>query len=217
MNKDIDLIHRILDGEASEEEKKDLLNKIDSDPVLKDEFNRIDKVIRMVENSERLIAPASFTSDVMKKLPARRDSYIKGIWDFLFKGRVLRWNMAAALATVCLLIIAFAGIFQSQKKHSLVSHTNTSSESTITVKINFYAPEAKKVAIAGDFNKWRTNESILKKQVNGVWTIEIPLNPGTYNYMFVVDGKVWMTDPNAESYQDDGFGFKNSVLKVAKL
>ncbi|MDA8339664.1 MAG: isoamylase early set domain-containing protein [Nitrospiraceae bacterium] len=216
MSRDMNIIHRLLDGEISEEERKDILNKIDSDAALKDEFNRIEKTIRIV-SSDRLIAPASFTSDVMKRLPARGDSYMKMAKGFLFKGRVLRWNMAAALATVCLLIIAFAGIFQSQKKDNLASHINTSSESAITVKFNIYVPDAKKVAIAGDFNKWKTNERIMKKQDNGIWTIEIPLNPGTYNYMFVVDGKAWMTDPNAESYQDDGFGFKNSVLKVTKL
>jgi 1,4-alpha-glucan branching enzyme len=116
------------------------------------------------------------------------------------------------------MIIVFAGIFQFQKKNNLVQYANTTSgESTITVRINFHAPEAKKVAIAGDFNKWKVDENILKRQDNGIWTIEIPLKPGAYNYMFVVDGKVWMTDPNAELYQDDGFGFKNSVLKVTKL
>ncbi len=217
MNKDMDIIHRLLDGEISDEEKKNILNRIDSDPVLKDEFNRIEKTIRIV-SSNRLIAPASFTSDVMRRLPARKESYVKEVRDFFFKGRVLRWNMATALAVACLMIIVFAGIFQFQKKNNLVQYANTTSgESTITVRINFYAPKAKKVAIAGDFNKWKVNGNILKKQDNGIWTIEIPLKPGTYNYMFVVDGKVWMTDPNAELYQDDGFGFKNSVLKVTKL
>ncbi|MDA8215370.1 MAG: hypothetical protein M0Z64_08860 [Nitrospiraceae bacterium] len=217
MNKDVDIIHRLLDGELSEEEKRDILSKIDSDPVLKNELKEIEKTIHIAKNSDRLIAPASFTSDVMRRLPARKESYVKEVRDFFFKGRVLRWNMATALAVACLMIIVFAGIFQSQKKHSLVSQTITSPESTITVRINFYAPKAKKVAIAGDFNKWKVNGNILKKQDNGIWTIEIPLKPGTYNYMFVVDGKVWVTDPNAELYQDDGFGFKNSVLKVTKL
>ncbi|MCL4537504.1 MAG: hypothetical protein M1610_07935 [Nitrospirae bacterium] len=218
MNKDVDIIHRLLDGELSEEEKRDILSKIDSDPVLKNELKEIEKTIHIAKNSDRLIAPASFTSDVMRRLPARKESYVKEVRDFFFKGRVLRWNMATALAVACLMIIVFAGIFQFQKKNNLVQYANTTSgESTITVRINFHAPEAKKVAIAGDFNKWKVDENILKRQDNGIWTIEIPLKPGAYNYMFVVDGKVWMTDPNAELYQDDGFGFKNSVLKVTKL
>ncbi|MDI6727330.1 MAG: hypothetical protein QMD44_00220 [Thermodesulfovibrionales bacterium] len=217
MNSDMEIIHRLLDGEVSDEEKREILNKINSDPVLKDEFNRIDKVIRMVENSERLIAPASFTADVMKKLPARRNSYIKEIWDFLFKGRVLRWNMATAIVVAGFFVVVITGIFEFQKKNNLVQYASTSGESSITVRINFYAPEAKKVAIAGDFNKWKVNENILNKQDNGIWTIEIPLKPGTYNYMFVVDGKVWVTDPKAESYRDDGFGYKNAVLNVTKL
>lgn len=218
MNRDMELIHRLLDGELSEEEKRDILIKIGSDPVLKNEFKEIEKAIHIAKNSDRLIAPASFTSDVMGRLPIRKDSHIKMAKDFLFRGRVLRWNMATALAAVCLLIIVFAGVFQFKGKHDLITYTNTPGESNITtVRIDFYSPDAKKVAVAGDFNKWKVDENILKRQENGIWTIEIPLKPGKYNYMFVVDGKVWMTDPNAELYQDDGFGFKNSVLKVTKL
>ncbi|MCL5236369.1 MAG: isoamylase early set domain-containing protein [Nitrospirae bacterium] len=217
MNKDMDIIHRLLDGEVPEEEKREILDRMDSDPVLKKEFNELEKALCMVKNSDRLAVPESFTSDVMRRLPACRVSPVKRIGDFLFEGRILKWNMAAALATACLLIIAFAGIFQSWEKQHPVSYINASSEPTVTVKINFYAPGAKTVSVAGNFNKWKVNENALRKQDNGVWTIEIPLKPGIYNYMFVVDGKVWMTDPNAESYRDDGFGYRNAVLKVAKL
>lgn len=220
MNKEMEIIHRLLDGEIPEEEKNDILRKIDSETSMKKEFNEIEKAIRIVKNSNRLIVPASFTSDVMRRLPSRKASkvsYIKRIQDFLFRDRVLRWDMATALAVMCLVAIILTGIFQFQRKDSFITHTNTSGQSTITVRFNFYAPEAKKVAIAGDFNKWKVDESIMRRQDNGIWTIEVPLKPGVYNYMFVVDGKVWVTDPNAESYRDDGFGYKNSVLKVTKL
>lgn len=213
----MELIHKLLDGEVSAEEKKEILDRIDSDPVLKMELDALSMAVHIVEKSERLSVPPSFTSNVMGKLPARKSSYREKVWDFFFKDRVLRWNMVTAAAAVCLAIIIFAGVFKFQKKHDLISYTNMPVESTITVKFNLYVPDAKKVAIAGDFNKWKVDENIMKKQDNGIWTIEIPLKPGAYNYMFVADGKVWMTDPNAESYQDDGFGYKNSVLKVTKL
>lgn len=217
MRRDMDLIHRFLDGEISEEERKEILSKMDSDLALKEEFNEIEKVIRTVKNSAKLTVPSSFTFDVMKRLPVRKDSYIKLIQKFIFKERTLRWNMITAVAAVCLAIIVFGGVFKSQKKQELISNTNMPMESTITVKFNLHAPDAKKVSIAGDFNKWKVGKNILKRQENGIWTIEIPLKPGTYNYMFVVDGKVWVSDPNAEAYQDDGFGYKNSVMRVNNL
>jgi 1,4-alpha-glucan branching enzyme len=54
----------------------------------------------------------------------------------------------------------------------------------------------------------------MKRQPDGLWTIDIKLKPGTYNYMFVVDGEMWVTDPDAGLYRDDGFGYKNSVVRV---
>jgi hypothetical protein len=33
--------------------------------------------------------------------------------------------------------------------------------------------------------------------------------------MFVVDGTAWVTDPDAESFQDDGFGNRNAVVRVS--
>ena len=80
--------------------------------------------------------------------------------------------------------------------------------------MNLHAPEAHHVSVAGTFNKWKVDANVLTKQENGVWTISIPLKPGEYNYMFVVDGKAWVTDPNAETYRDDGFGNKNAVVRV---
>jgi hypothetical protein len=32
--------------------------------------------------------------------------------------------------------------------------------------------------------------------------------------MYLIDEMIWQTDPNAERYQDDGFGNRNAVLAV---
>jgi 1,4-alpha-glucan branching enzyme len=87
-------------------------------------------------------------------------------------------------------------------------------EAGVTVRMNFYSPQAKQVSVAGDFNKWRTDALPMSRQDGGVWTIDLTLKPGVYTYMFVVDGKAWVTDPDAETYQDDGFGNKNAVMRI---
>lgn len=111
----MELIHKLLDGEVSAEEKKEILDRIDSDPVLKMELDALSMAVHIVEKSERLSVPPSFTSNVMGKLPARKSSYREKVWDFFFKDRVLRWNMVTAAAAVCLAIIIFAGVFKFQK------------------------------------------------------------------------------------------------------
>jgi len=213
MNKDMELIHRLLDREISREEEDDILKRINSDPLLKKEFDDLRQAIHVVETAERLTVHKGFTSAVMKGLPASRILSGRRIRDFFFKVRVVRWNMATALAMVCFVVIVLTGLFQIQRRHNLQP-----AESTIAVRFNFYAPQAQRVSLAGDFNKWRVDESLMRKQDNGIWTIEMPLKLGnTYNYMFVVDGKVWVTDPDAEAYRDDGFGYKNSILRVNAL
>jgi hypothetical protein len=36
-----------------------------------------------------------------------------------------------------------------------------------------------------------------------------------HQYMFVIDGSEWVTDPGAERWSDDGFGNRNAVVAVA--
>jgi 1,4-alpha-glucan branching enzyme len=69
------------------------------------------------------------------------------------------------------------------------------------------------VAVAGDFNKWKTDVHEMKK-TDGTWSIDLKLKPGVYSYSFVVDGTAWVPDPGAEFYEDDGYGSRNSVLRI---
>jgi len=215
MDKERQLIHELLDGELSPEERRDLLDRVNSDPLLKREFDDLRSVVNMVETGERLTVPTAFTSQVMKRLPAPKVSFRKRVSSFFFGARVLRWNIATALVTLCLVVIATGALLQMQKKSAMVSDQSSLEKAARTVAISFHAPQARRVSLAGDFNKWSAEKGLMKKESNGIWTLEVPLQPGTYHYMFVVDGEAWVTDPNAESYRDDGFGNKNSVLRVS--
>lgn len=74
------------------------------------------------------------------------------------------------------------------------------------------APGARTVRVAGDFNGWRPEATPLARGADGVWRVEVPVEPGRrYEYMFVVDGS-WVTDPRATARASDGFGGENAVL-----
>jgi len=87
------------------------------------------------------------------------------------------------------------------------------------VKFSFYAPNAKEVYIAGDFNNWADNqdgvitnkEYLMEMDKNGVWSKTISISPGRYKYKFVVDGN-WTADPLGELANDD---YGNSLVKVS--
>ena len=127
------------------------------------------------------------------------------------------WNMATAFASALVLIVSLLTVsrqYAPPTGPTGVALRQTAQESVVTVRLNLYAPQAKNVAVSGDFNKWRVDSDVMSRQDGGVWTIDIKLKPGVYTYMFVVDGKTWVTDPDAETYQDDGFGNKNAVMRV---
>jgi len=71
---------------------------------------------------------------------------------------------------------------------------------------------AREVALVGDFNGWHP-EQRLHQVEPGVWSVDVALAPGVYNYVFVVDGKAWRLDPLAPRVSD-GFGGASSRVSV---
>jgi 1,4-alpha-glucan branching enzyme len=60
----------------------------------------------------------------------------------------------------------------------------------------FLAPEAGSVNLMGDFNEWSPTKLPMESRPGGWWAVEVPLNPGHHEYLFVVDG-VPALDPHA--------------------
>jgi hypothetical protein len=86
--------------------------------------------------------------------------------------------------------------------------------STVLVRLVIVQPGARSVQVAGDFNGWNPARTPLDEMSAGAWTVTIPLEPGRYEYMYVVDGQQWIADPFAVEHNDDGFGSRNAVLDV---
>ena len=82
----------------------------------------------------------------------------------------------------------------------------------VVAEFRIHSPKAKKVAVAGCFNKWDTKELPAKKDTKGNWVVKTSLNPGKYEYKFFVDGS-WVIDPKAGAVLNS-FGTQNSVLEV---
>lgn len=81
------------------------------------------------------------------------------------------------------------------------------------VEFKFYAPQAKKVSLAGSFNNWDTSAYSAKKDSKGNWAAKIGLKPGKYEYKFFVDG-AWVNDPRCTSCVANSFGSQNCVVSV---
>jgi hypothetical protein len=208
-------IHRLLDGDVQAAEKEAIIEQIQDDPVLRKEFDDLSSAVELLEREGRMKPPLAFTASVMGQLPGPADPFPARLTRFLFGSRVLRWNMAAALAIVLLTVVTTI-LMMKQLTHLdpvSLSATLTSGKQAAMVRLTFVAPDARNVSVAGNFNKWRTDSHVMTRE-NGTWTITLPLKPGMYTYMFIVDGQHWVTDPQADSYRDDGFGYQNAVMKV---
>ncbi len=81
------------------------------------------------------------------------------------------------------------------------------------VHVEFSHPTATAVAIAGTFNDWRPEATPMVAMGEGRWLKELVLPPGTYEYLFVVDGR-WLADPLAHATTPNPFGGVNSVVTV---
>jgi chromosome partitioning protein len=76
------------------------------------------------------------------------------------------------------------------------------------------APNAFEVQIAGDFNDW-TPEHTLMEPKGRVWRRVLQLAPGRYRYRFVIDGK-WLPDPLNPLFEPSQFAGDDSVVVVGE-
>jgi chromosome partitioning protein len=82
------------------------------------------------------------------------------------------------------------------------------------VLFSYFDEKAGDVKVAGNFNGWSASEKYrLMKNGGGKWSLHLPLNPGKYQYKFVVDGQ-WKEDPENPLQELGEFGQRNSVIEV---
>jgi hypothetical protein len=77
------------------------------------------------------------------------------------------------------------------------------------------APDAKKIAIVGDFNDWNQNHIYMTRMKNGDFnaTLEIPAGR-EYRFRYFIDASYWENDWQADKYVPNDFGCDDSVLSL---
>jgi hypothetical protein len=81
------------------------------------------------------------------------------------------------------------------------------------VRFRIRAAAAENVFVAGDFNGWSPEAEPLRPTGDGWWETRVELDPGSYEYAYVIDGE-WTTPPEAKLIVEDGFGGRNGILEV---
>jgi len=75
------------------------------------------------------------------------------------------------------------------------------------------APEARTVCLVGDFTHWEQHPIPMKRNRTGLWKTQVPLQPGKYQYRFLVDGE-WFDDPKCALHAPNPFGSENDIRIV---
>lgn len=90
-------------------------------------------------------------------------------------------------------------------------------ESDGTVRFTLDAPNASDVRLTGDFNKWDPSLTrMIKTGGKGVWMVDVPIDEGSYEYRYLVDGN-WLEDPENPLFTINEHGGKNSVLRLGEI
>jgi hypothetical protein len=202
------LVRQLLDGE---------LSLSDLPPELRAEGQMALRWLAAVDRT-----PVALSEEVEERVmtQARRHarSPAAGRWRWLLGPRELDirlrfrpWVLGAVAAGAAALIMTLPR--SARQDVPVVASANA----RVYVRFVLYAPGAGRVAVAGTFNQWDTDAAPLAQtRTPGLWTVTLPLPPGQHQYVFLVDGRRWVTDPTAPTV-DDGFGQRNSLVAVSAL
>jgi 1,4-alpha-glucan branching enzyme len=93
--------------------------------------------------------------------------------------------------------------------------TGAASGTAVTFRFEPRGVHANSVSVVGTFNQWNAAaQPMADGDGDGVWEIELRLEPGEYAYQFVLNGDEWVSNDLAAAYQDDGFGGRDALLTV---
>ncbi|KNY27505.1 hypothetical protein [Pseudobacteroides cellulosolvens] len=74
--------------------------------------------------------------------------------------------------------------------------------------------DIKKISVIGDFNNWNGSSHLMNKGTDGLWSMELELEPGTYKYRFLIDDRYTLNDPTANLYLPNDWDVLSSVIVI---
>jgi hypothetical protein len=174
-----------------------------------------DRIKNMIRDMPQIEPPAGLLRSVMESVEARSVPLWVRAYRWARSPRTVSFNflyLTPAMVACALLVFLALPLHKKQNGNVVLNEA----KGLIPVQIAMDMPGAHSVHVVGSFNGWVPQPCSLEKR-NGSnrWILTLQLQPGRYEYAFLVDGK-HMPHPDAEFNQDDGFGNKNTVLALEK-
>ena len=194
----------------------------------RDDLDGLDPTVEALRSLKKDVPPAGLASAITSRLaqiPPPRIPAWRRLWGALQRPQVV-WAYRMAIFIVLLGIMAGvwrlvdrprvepAGNDAFRPGNRVVSHSKGPAGAMIPVTFTFYSPKAHSVCVVSTFNDWDSQKTPMKRGKDGTWTVQVSLPQGRYEYMFLVDGTRYETDPNALELRQDGMGNDNAVLRL---
>ena len=239
MTQDCGAIKRIIDswereGSISNDELARLSDHLEGCPNCRERYRTLLLFIRRCDGGN--------TQDLMDLLSVEDDAESGHVSDRVMREisgfqapvragvpRAVRYFAAAAILTLGILIPALflmPGLQGHRSEPVIMAGAGRNSGGELAVRetagthidVHFHlvAPEAEHVVLVGDFTGWEASQLHLEDpDGDGIWETWVTLRRNSvYEYNFVIDGEVWISDPNASIQVDDGFGGESSLLRL---
>lgn len=210
-------VRRFVDGELDPAARAALEAEAAADPALARELDDARVVSRSLASLPPVPEPPADLVDravlraVQRRARAAEDEPWLRRW---LRPRTLRFRLTPTALLVPIVAAALLAVWIGQD-HRAAPPPARLEASAALVRLTVPAEGAETVAVAGDFNDWRTDDVFLEDpEGDGVFVGTLRLSPGSYAYMFVIDGQRWVTDPYAVNHRDDGFGNQNAILRI---
>jgi len=205
----------LADDSASDSVENHLKNKNRkfTDGPLQIEDDEMRQIASRIGRLPDLEPPSNLVPSVMQALQPKKPSLWHSFYRWANTPRSVNFTPLRAAPVVLILIVAFilSGLLVSSQKDS--RDGSDPGQHRVSVIFNLSLREAHTVSVIGTFNSWKGQGYEMKRDRGlNVWSLELSLPEGRYEYGFLVDGQRVIPDPRAWIYQDDGFGNRNSVL-----
>ena len=175
------------------------------------------RIAGVVANIPDVEPPDELIESVMARVQAKRLGWWKKFWrlpQIPISTTPFKIAYVGALAmALTLTVLVFSDRTPDDGK--VASFVKEANERVADVIFVLDMPGASTVQVIGSFNRWTPEGFDMKRdEERGLWVLPLRLDSGRYEYAFLVDDRIVVSDPVALVHQDDGFGNKNSILIV---